>query len=100
MMKTVDMAIAKIVIGDKRFRLRRTSEPKVKQIAESIDRVGLLQPVIIWYEEGHTQPQLVFGHHRIEACRRLGLDVIACVEIAAKTYGEARLAAIAENLHR
>jgi ParB family transcriptional regulator, chromosome partitioning protein len=77
---------------------RRSLDPaKVAELAESIAAVGLLSPIIV--RARGKERFLVAGLHRLEATRRLGrvdieADVIECEDI------DARLAEIAENLHR
>src|SRR5688500_15954087 len=46
---------------------RRRPLQDVAQLAESIGDGGLLHPIMVT-DDG----RLVFGHHRLEACRRLG----------------------------
>lgn len=77
--------------------LRPLDDRVVTELARSIQAAGLLQPVVVcrrgsWYE-------LVFGNHRLEACRRLGMRKVPAV---VKSFGddEAFLARVSENLLR
>ena len=82
-------------------RFRQLDEGAVERLVESIRSIGLQTPVSIRYapdDDGDPRPVLVAGRHRLEACRRLGIDFIECVIHSDET--EARLWEIAENLHR
>lgn len=84
--------IDKIIIPQQ--RKRTFSDEKCKELAKSIEEIGLLQPIIITENE-----ILVSGLHRLKACELLGWQEIDCVE---KDYDEldAELAEIDENLVR
>jgi ParB family chromosome partitioning protein len=71
----------------------------VVSLAESINKVGLLNPIIV--REVDTDFILVAGLHRLEAFHHLERDTIpAFILPASTTKMEARMAEIAENLHR
>lgn len=98
--KLVRWMVSEIVVGD---RIRKNlNEDTVRELMASIQRLGLRQPPTIRIEvdgRGRETAILVAGLHRVEACRRLGLEVIDCW----KFHGDetdARLWEIAENLHR
>ena len=84
--------IDKIIIPQQ--RKRTFSDEKCKELARSIEEIGLLQPIIIT-ENGI----LVSGLHRLKACKLLGWQEIDCIK---KNYDEldAELAEIDENLVR
>jgi ParB-like chromosome segregation protein Spo0J len=67
----------------------------VREIAESIAVNGLQQPVGVTPDH-----RLIFGHHRLEAFKLLGLKTIPIVEIPANTDDEVERARAAENLPR
>lgn len=86
---------------------RRVREDAVSSLAESIKTVGLLNPIVVRWAEA-VEPEdgfisdvavLVAGAHRLEAVRRLGWTEVEAVEIKGSEI-DARLAEIAENLHR
>ncbi len=78
-------------------RLRHLQEDQVVALMESIGRIGLQTPISIRYvEDGGTI--LVAGAHRLEACRRLGIEDVLCVAIKGDDT-DARLWEISENLH-
>ena len=79
------------------FGFRELDEAVVKELAESIRANGLLQPVMVRRKgDGY---ELVFGLHRLEACRRLGWRKIPALvrEISGE---EAFVAGLVENLQR
>lgn len=86
-------------------RLRPLDAAKVKEIADSIAKIGLLSPVIVRrttrIKNGIPTEvvELVAGHHRLEAARLLGWSEIEAIECE-RDDKEARLAEISENLHR
>lgn len=76
-------------------RKRRLDDQKVRELADSILAMGLLQPI------GITEDNwLVFGLHRLEACRRLGWKEIDAVVVGDGDVLRAELAEIDENLVR
>lgn len=84
--------IDEIIIPSKRKRF--IARGKVKELAESIKEIGLLQPIIVTINK-----VLISGLHRLEACKLLDWQEVDCVE---KDYSEldAELAEIDENLIR
>lgn len=73
-------------------RVRRLGD--VRALAESISKIGQLQPIVITRDM-----RLVSGLHRLEACRSLGRKTIAAYFIDAEGL-QAELAEIDENLIR
>ncbi|HEY4254375.1 MAG TPA: ParB N-terminal domain-containing protein [Roseomonas sp.] len=82
-------------------------EDRVAALMESIGRLGLLTPIAVRtvaeYDipgEGLLSgvPLLVAGGHRLEACKRLGMEFVPAIRFTDET--EARLWEISENLHR
>lgn len=73
----------------------------------SIERAGLQSPpavrildkMVIDGEEEGSVPVLVYGHHRLEAAKRLGWRWIICLVLDVDDV-DAELAEISENLHR
>ena len=92
--------------------LRPLDEEKVKLIATSMARLGLMTPITVRYheerpdylppddEESSTDAfELLAGRHRLAAAKSLGWDWIDVDEIKCSDI-EAKLWEIAENLHR
>jgi len=77
--------------------LRPVDEKTVLELMRSIQNMGLLQPIMVREIRGGYQ--VVFGSHRIEACRRLGMTKILAT-IKQLSDAEAFLARVTENLLR
>jgi ParB family chromosome partitioning protein len=75
-------------------RLRPLNAEKVAELAESIAQVGLLQPIGV-----RPDGTLVYGYHRLEACKQLGWTEIPAVVVDGDDL-HAELAEISENLIR
>lgn len=75
-------------------RLRATNEENIQQIAESIRRVGLINPISI-----DDDFNLIAGFHRLQAHKLLGLNEIPAI-ISGQKELKARLQEIDENLKR
>jgi len=73
---------------------RAVNSVRVSELAESINIVGLLNPITI--DKGNV---LIAGAHRLEACKHLGLDEIECFVLDADEL-RIELAEIDENLIR
>jgi ParB-like chromosome segregation protein Spo0J len=69
-------------------------EAVVEELMESIPKIGLLQPIVI-----SADGTLIAGRHRLEACRRLGWELIPC-RIFQGAPAIRELAEIDENLMR
>jgi len=81
-----------VFVPDGRFR--PLNEAKVKEIAESIEKHGQMQPILI-DEVGN----LIFGNHRLHACIKLNIPVEAKVT-SEKDPNKLALIEIDENLIR
>lgn len=77
------------------------NEASVASLAQSIQCIGLRVPLTVRWDKdkGDDVIVLVAGRHRLEACKRIGLDLVDCV-VFEGTETDARLWEIAENLHR
>jgi len=78
------------------------NEASVASLMESIGKIGLqTPPTVRWDKDDGGEPSIVLvaGRHRLEACARLGMQLIPCV-VFDGSETEARLWEIAENLHR
>jgi ParB family chromosome partitioning protein len=69
----------------------------VAELARSIANAGLLQPIVVRKENGGYE--VVFGNHRVEACRTLGMKRISAI-VKHLTNDDAFLARVSENLLR
>lgn len=77
--------------------LRDIDENIVTGLAKSIRQSGLLQPILVRPDDFAFE--VVFGHHRLEACKRLGWKTIPAV-VKRMSGAESFLTRVAENLHR
>jgi ParB family chromosome partitioning protein len=69
----------------------------VAELERSIANVGLLQPIVVRRCENGFE--VVFGNHRLEACRRLRLQRVSVI-VRQFSAEEAFLARLSENLIR
>ena len=96
------IAIDRVAIGQRRRSLRPET---VAALAESIQEIGLLNPITVIpfrtfdASNGDEQFQLIAGHHRLEACRQVGMTEIEARVVTAHEVDQ-RLAEIDENLCR
>jgi ParB/RepB/Spo0J family partition protein len=98
----VKIAIERITIPENH---RPLDSGKVEEIADSIKQVGLMTPICVQLRKGVAI--LVFGRHRLEACRRLGWEKITAAEpvdtLPPECLGDdtaVEMMEIAENLYR
>jgi ParB family chromosome partitioning protein len=77
--------------------LREIDEGIVTELARSIDQSGLLQPILV--RPDHSCFEVVFGHHRLEACKRLHWKTIPAL-VQTISDEESFLTRLVENLHR
>ena len=73
-------------------RLRKLDDEKVDELAKSISVIGLLHPIVI-----DSENNLLSGHHRLEAHRKLGRESIECKQVSLSEL-EKELVQIDENL--
>lgn len=78
-------------------RLRRIDEAVIDGLMLSIKNCGLLQPIMV--TRRRDEFEVVFGNHRLEACRRLSWKDIPATIVEA-TEKESLLLQIAENIQR
>jgi ParB family transcriptional regulator, chromosome partitioning protein len=72
-------------------------EDKVSDLVSSMQRLGMLSPIGVRRVDGRLR--LVYGRHRLAAAQALGWTEIECHLLDADDR-HARMAEIAENLHR
>jgi DNA modification methylase len=89
------MTLSKVRLDEIRINPeKRRKVGDVTELADSISRLGLLNPITITKDK-----RLVAGFHRFTAAKKLGWDEIECV-VKDLSDLEARLAEIDENLVR
>ena len=79
--------------------IRNVRDSEILELAESIDRQGLLNPITVQMGK-HGRYVVIAGHRRFEAVKRLGLPHIECNVLDDLNEKEVILAQIAENCQR
>jgi ParB family chromosome partitioning protein len=79
------------------WTLRPIDEQRVVELMRSIRHAGLLQPIVLRTSGGAYE--VVFGNHRLEACKRLGMRQVPAI-VKDMCEEEAFLARVSENLIR
>jgi sulfiredoxin len=51
---------------------------KIAELSESMNAVGQLEPILLSERLSDGSYEVVFGNHRLEACKRLGWQTIRC----------------------
>jgi ParB family chromosome partitioning protein len=77
--------------------LRPINQELVNELERTIKTAGLLQPIVVRMRGNGYE--IVFGNHRVEACRRLGLKQVRAI-VRDFSDEEAFLARVSENLLR
>lgn len=72
----------------------------VESLTESIDSIGLLQPICVEADENHDTFRLVAGRHRLEALKRLKWEMIPATILSGMEALDVEAAELAENLVR
>ncbi|MFU2417323.1 ParB/RepB/Spo0J family partition protein [Peptacetobacter sp. AB800] len=73
-------------------------EEKIQELADSIKKYGLLQPIIL-KEDSNGEYMIIAGERRFTACKKLGMKKIPAI-IKDVSYEEIDKLAIIENLQR
>ena len=80
--------------------LKKESDRKLRELADSIEEKGLIQPIIV-FESSNRFYTIIAGHRRFRAFKLLGRKSIPCVvEIFTVNQYELSERALAENLQR
>ena len=79
------------------WTLRPLDEQVVAELERSIQNCGMLQPIVVRMRK--ERYEVVFGNHRLVACKRLGLKRIRAI-VKEFSDEEAFLARVSENLVR
>ena len=56
---------------------KKIDEKKLKELSESIEKNGLIQPIIV--RKGKKKFELVAGERRLKACKLVGIDKISAI---------------------
>jgi ParB-like chromosome segregation protein Spo0J len=79
------------LVADQR-NARTHSQRQIGQIARSIERFGFINPVLI-----DDTGQIIAGHGRVEAAKRLGLDYVPVLRVSHLSAAERKAYALADN---
>lgn len=71
----------------------------VSELAESIRKHGLLQPIVVEPIEDGRRYRILAGHRRYKACGEAGFETIQCIVRTVEEHTRLELQVI-ENLHR
>lgn len=79
---------------------RVTDDEEMEQLMESIKENGVLTPIIVTHLDLRTNKfDIVSGHRRYEACKKLGIKTIPAI-YKEMSYDEAVIAMVDSNLQR
>lgn len=90
-----DLKVALVPISSLRLSARnpRThSQEQLQQIADSIERFGFINPILIDAEHG-----VIAGHGRLEAARMLSMEQVPTIRLDQMTDAEKRAYVLADN---
>lgn len=94
-----EIAIKDITISKQNVRLENATKD-LDELAASIKRHGLLQPIALLGDYGKPPYELIIGQRRFLAHKRLGSKSIRSVFAGALTQEQATLRSLVENLQR
>jgi small-conductance mechanosensitive channel len=75
---TIDVPLSELLIDEEGKRYLKANEVEVAVLAERIKAEGLIQPVVLKLLDSGDY-QVVVGHMRVEACKRLGWRTVPAV---------------------
>jgi len=88
-------------INISKFNVRQTDKATdILELAESIKKYGLLQPVVLMGSFGDSPYELIVGQRRFLAHKNLGMDSISAVFCEEKDEIDLKILSLSENMHR
>lgn len=72
-------------------RARKITKKQVERVAKSVQGLGFVQPVLVRGSE------IIDGHVRVEAAKKLGIEEIPCIDVTHLNADEVRLLRLAVN---
>ena len=96
--KVFTIKLEEIDAGENPLRLEGENKG-ITELAESIRRIGLINPLVVALGPDDDRYRLIAGHRRFAACRRVGLKEVQ-VRIIKGEQREICEIALAENLFR
>jgi ParB/RepB/Spo0J family partition protein len=97
--KIYDIDLKDIRISDQNVRLT-DRQSGIQELAESIKKYGLLQPVVLRGAYGHPPYELIIGQRRLLAHKAIDKETIRAVFSGDVTDVEAKILSLVENMHR
>ena len=94
--RTASIKLNRLRPGRHRLRFQ---EAEVEALKESISKHGLLHPIVARRTESDSELEVISGHRRLEALRRIGAEDVSC-KIVEATDREAFEISLVENLQR
>lgn len=96
----IDIQMDDLVIGKGQVRVRDVGKD-IDELAFSIDKIGLLQPIVICPSDEPNKYEILTGQRRFLAHKLLGKKTIkACVVDEKVSENEAKIISVTENLVR
>ena len=93
-----DLELSKIVPN--RYQPRREfSDDSIKELAETLDKDGLLQPIVVREDGDDEQYEIIAGERRYRAAKSLGWQTIPAI-VKNMSDDQAASLALIENLQR
>ncbi len=65
-------------LEDSSLHIKFYSEKHIVQLVQSIGEVGMVTPLLVWRDPSEEKYQILNGHYRIRAARRLRLPSVPC----------------------
>ena len=95
-----ELPLADLVIGKGQVRVRDVGKD-IDELATSIKKVGLLEPIVVCPAKEKGKYEILTGQRRFLACKQLGLTTImACILEQEVSEIDAKIISITENLVR
>lgn len=96
----MDIPLDDLVLGKGQVRLRDIAKG-IDELADSIRKVGLLEPIVVCNAEVEGKYEIILGQRRFLACQELNLpSILAAVLDDRVTVMEAKVLSLTENLIR
>lgn len=95
--RIIDLAVDRIVPSPYQVRVA-TGEDSIETLMVSISQEGIISPVIVRMLDSSTY-EVIAGHNRLEACRRLGFSTVPAV-VCTLSDAEAARALASDNFIR
>ncbi len=96
-----DIPLAELEIGMGQVRTNKNATKDIEELAESIQQVGLLEPIVVCPADAPGKYQILTGQRRFQAVRLLNHATISAAVLDRKlSEPEAKIVSVTENLVR